>query len=66
MYSASQSRVAPDNVGLQKEQKYSIFACHICNEVRLCALGIHKKEVDNTKRKDNIQIIKTKRYGYAT
>jgi hypothetical protein len=49
-YSASHSRVAPENVGLQKEQNYNTFACHTCNEVRLCVLGIHKKEVGNTKR----------------
>jgi hypothetical protein len=35
-YSASHSRVAPENVGLQKEQKYNTFACRTCNEVRLC------------------------------
>jgi hypothetical protein len=35
--------VAPENVGLQKEQKCSTFACHTCNEVRLCVLGIRKK-----------------------
>jgi hypothetical protein len=50
MYSASQSRVAPENVGLQKEQKRNTFACHTCNEVRLCVLRIRKKEVGNTKR----------------
>jgi hypothetical protein len=50
LYSASHSRVAPENVGLQKEQKYNIFACHTCNEVRLCVLGNRKKEVGNTKR----------------
>jgi hypothetical protein len=49
LYSASHSRVAPENVGLQKEQN-NTFACHICNEVRLCVLGIRKKEVGNTKR----------------
>jgi hypothetical protein len=49
-YRASHSRVAPENVGLQKEQKYNTFACHTCNEVRLCVLGIRKKEVGNTKR----------------
>jgi hypothetical protein len=37
-YNASHSRVAPENVGLQKEQKYNIFACHTCNEIRLCVL----------------------------
>jgi hypothetical protein len=50
LYSASHSRVAPENVGLQKEQKYNIFACHILNEVQLCVLRIRKKEVGNTKR----------------
>jgi hypothetical protein len=50
IYSASHSRVAPENVGLQREQKYNTFACHTCNEMRLCVLGIRKKEVGNTKR----------------
>jgi hypothetical protein len=50
LYSASHSRVALKNVGLQKEQKYSTFACHTCNEVWLCVLGIRKKEVGNMKR----------------
>jgi hypothetical protein len=50
LYSASHSRVAPENVGLQKEQKYNTFACHTCNEVRLCFLWIREKEVGNTKR----------------
>jgi hypothetical protein len=49
-YSASHTRVAPENVGLQKEQKYSTFACHTRNEVRLCVLGIRKKEIGNPKR----------------
>jgi hypothetical protein len=49
-YSASHSLVAPVNVGLQKELKYSTFACHTYNEVRLCVLGIRKKEVGNMKR----------------
>jgi hypothetical protein len=52
LYSASHSLVAPENVGLQKEQKYNTFLCHTCNEVRLCVLGIRKKEVGNTKRQD--------------
>jgi hypothetical protein len=39
-----------ENVGLQKEQKCNTFACHTCNEVRLCVLGIREKEVGNTKR----------------
>jgi hypothetical protein len=38
IYSASHSRVAPENVGLQKEQKCNTFACHTCKEVRLCVL----------------------------
>jgi hypothetical protein len=50
LYSASHSRVAPENVGLQKEQKYNTFVFHTCNEMRLCVLGIRKKEVGNTKR----------------
>jgi hypothetical protein len=41
IYNASHSKVAPENVGLQKEKKYNTFACHTCNEVRLCVLGIH-------------------------
>jgi hypothetical protein len=49
-YSASHSRVAPENVGLQKEQKYNTFACHTCNEVQLCVLGIRRKEVGSMKR----------------
>jgi hypothetical protein len=32
-YSASHSRVAPENVGLQKEQEYNTLACHTRNEV---------------------------------
>jgi hypothetical protein len=50
IYSASHSRVAPENVGLQKEQEYNTFACHTFNEVRLHVLGIRKKEVGNTQR----------------
>jgi hypothetical protein len=50
MYNASHSLVAPENVGLQKEQKYNTFACHTCNEVRLGVLGIRQKEVGNTIR----------------
>jgi hypothetical protein len=60
LYSASHSRVASENVGLQKEQKCNTFACHTCDEMRLCVLGIRKKEVGNTKR------FKTKRDSYAT
>jgi hypothetical protein len=50
IHSASHSRVAPVNVGLQKERKCNTFACHTCNEVRLCVLGIRKREVGNMKR----------------
>jgi hypothetical protein len=42
-YSASHSRVAQENVGLQKEENYNIFAYHTYNEMRLCVLGIRKK-----------------------
>jgi hypothetical protein len=41
-YSASHSRVAPEKVGLQKEQNYNTFACHTCNEVRLCFVNSQK------------------------
>jgi hypothetical protein len=50
LYRASHSRVAPENVGLQKEQKRNTFAFHTYNEVWLCVLGIRKKEVGNMKR----------------
>jgi hypothetical protein len=50
LYSASHSRVAPENVGLQKEQKCNTFSYYTYNEVRLCVLGIRKMEVGNTKR----------------
>jgi hypothetical protein len=49
-YSASHSRVAPENIDLQKERKCNTFACHTCNEAWLCVLGIREKEVGNTKR----------------
>jgi hypothetical protein len=42
LYSASHSRVAPENVGLRKEQKYNTFVCHTCNEVRLCFVNSQK------------------------
>jgi hypothetical protein len=48
--SASHTRAAPENVGLQKEQMCYTFAYYTCNEVRLCVLRIRKKEVGNTKR----------------
>jgi hypothetical protein len=49
LYSASHSRVALENVDLQKEQKRNTFACLTCNEMQFL-LGIRKKEVDNTIR----------------
>jgi hypothetical protein len=49
LYSVSHSRVAPENVGLQKEQKCNTFACHTCNKVRLYVLEIRKKEIGNEK-----------------
>jgi hypothetical protein len=52
LYSASHSRVAPENVGSQKEQKCNTFACHTCNEVRLSVLGIRKKGNWQHKKKD--------------
>jgi hypothetical protein len=51
LYSASHSRVAPENVGLQKEKKGNTFACHTCNEVRLCVLGIRKRKLTTRKCK---------------
>jgi hypothetical protein len=56
-YSASQLRVAPENVSLQKEQKCNTFACYTCNEVLLCVLGIRKRKL--VTRKDKIKIIKS-------
>jgi hypothetical protein len=44
LYSASHSRVAPEHVGLQKEQKYNTFACHTCNEVRLCFFFVNSQK----------------------
>jgi hypothetical protein len=41
-YSAPHSWVAPENVGLQKEQKYNTFASHTCNEMRLCQRAAKK------------------------
>jgi hypothetical protein len=35
-YDSYTVRPTPENVGLQKEQKYNTFACNTCNEVRLC------------------------------
>jgi hypothetical protein len=54
-YSASHSRVARENVGLQKEQKCNTFECHTCNEVRLCEFAKRKLATG----KDKIQIIKS-------
>jgi hypothetical protein len=45
LYSASHSEVALENIGLQKEQKYNTFACHTCNEMQLCVLGIHIRKL---------------------
>jgi hypothetical protein len=35
LYSAPHSKLAPENVGLQNEQKYNTFACLTCNEMWL-------------------------------
>jgi hypothetical protein len=51
LYSASHSRVAPENIGLQKEQKCNTFACHTCNEMRLFWEFVKRKLVT---RKDKI------------
>jgi hypothetical protein len=63
LYSASHSRVDPENVCLQKEQKYNTFACHTCNEVWLFWEFAKRKLA---KRKDKIKIIMMIRDGYAT
>jgi hypothetical protein len=57
---------SPGKVGLQKQQKYeyNTFACHACNEVRLCVLEFAKRKLAT--RKYKIKIINTKRDGYAT
>jgi hypothetical protein len=48
-YSAAHSRVAPENVGLQKEQKFNTL--HVIPVMKCaCVLGIRKKEVGNMKR----------------
>jgi hypothetical protein len=71
-YSASHSRVAPENVGLQK---YNTFACHTCNEVRLCVLGIRRKQDKNNqhekRRLRNLQLkvecsVSMADFGYQT
>jgi hypothetical protein len=63
-YSASHSPVAPENVSLQKEQKYNTFACHTCNEVRLCILEIHIRKLPT--RKDTVaQPAETRRRNAA-
>jgi hypothetical protein len=41
---------SPRKCWFTKRTKYSTFACHTCVEMRLCVLGIRKKEVGNTKR----------------
>jgi hypothetical protein len=48
-HSASHSRVAPENVGLQKEQKCNAFEFIPVMKCG-CVLGIRKKEVGNAKR----------------
>jgi hypothetical protein len=58
LYSAPHSRVAQENVGLQKEQNYNTFAYHTCNEVRLCVCWEFAKRKLAT-RKDKIKIIKS-------
>jgi hypothetical protein len=45
----SHSKVAPDNVGLQKERKYNTSACHTSNEIQLSFENSHK-EVGNMRR----------------
>jgi hypothetical protein len=58
--STSHSRVAPENVGLQK---YNTFACHTCNEVRLFWEFAKRKLAT---QKDKTKIINTKTDGFAT
>jgi hypothetical protein len=44
LYSASHSRLVPENVGLQKEQKYNTFAClftFACHTCMKC--GCHRR-----------------------
>jgi hypothetical protein len=53
-YSASHSRVAPENVGLQKEQKYNAFACLTRKEVQFWEFAKKKLATE----KDKIKIIK--------
>jgi hypothetical protein len=57
LYSASHSRVAPENVGLQKEQKYNIFACHTCMKCGCVFWEFGKRKLATRKDK----IIKMKR-----
>jgi hypothetical protein len=64
LYRVSHSRVAPENVGLQKEQKYNTFACHTCNKVRLCVLGIHIKKLA-TQKEMVVQPAETRRQNTA-
>jgi hypothetical protein len=57
LYSASHSRVAPENVGLQKEQKYNTFAF-----IPVIKCGCVFREFAKRKwatRKDKIKIIKS-------
>jgi hypothetical protein len=50
-YSVSHSKVAPENVGLQKEQKYNTFACHTCIEMRLFFGEFAKRKLSARKYK---------------
>jgi hypothetical protein len=57
----SHSKVAPENVGLQKGHTYKTFASHTCNEIRLCLGNSQKGSWKLATRKDKIKIIKTKK-----
>jgi hypothetical protein len=50
LYSASHSQVAPEKNWITKRTKVQYICIDTCNEVRLCVLGIRKKEVGNTER----------------
>jgi hypothetical protein len=55
-YSASHSRVSPENVGLQKEQKYNTFACQPVMKCGCVFCEFAKRKLAT--RKDKIKIIK--------
>jgi hypothetical protein len=63
-YTASHSRVAPKNVGLQKEQKNNTFTFIPVMKCGCVFCEFAKRKLAT--RKDKIKIIKTKREGYAT